>query len=612
MRRDIQSTDKIGRIQVIKRIIAGILGVAMAAFALCGCSFFSHDYERDMKQEIAGVSAYTIVNEYLKDDGSSQKYEYKTAKKTIYKLDLIEYVQNNASSLSSAYAGNAKGLYNYAVNMLVNVEILMNEVDALIAADQVEWGIEQFNTIKQSLYTVIDNAIFSQKNAILSERDQEQIVKPDADTSTASTTFPVKPDVTDDVEDGDDEIIHDVQPWEPAKIMCPGINGDNDTRSLEREAMRRFIALIKSRVNDDFRLDMPERAWLKTKINAEIKAINKLIDTQGIEAVYPVIGNYSYPMKESQSEFGYILYYLSGESIERSQKINAMQEFLEDSVDVKYEEVADKFNTALAEQETTYKSDISAYDTAINDGNTTVLYHANNNYFYVKHILLPFSDDQKAALTDFRNSPEISHLQADERDERVNEYREWLAQSIVCYPHKDGENDTTKPMSVDEVMAHVRSVMTPLASNVKKANDAFNDLIYLYNTDPGAFGNDKGYIVKYKLDEGESETYMQEFADAARDMRNTIEVGRVYDKQVITDYGVHVMYLASVPKLGAVSLSDYTTPDRSQTYYDVFAEPIRSARREAAYTDWQNNILIYNYKKYSKLYTENFSDLWEN
>ncbi len=579
---------------------------------MCGCSFFSHDYERDMKQEVASVSSYTIVNEYLDDDGASQKYEYKTAKKTIYKLDLLEYVQNNSSSLTSSFSGDPEGLYKYAANMLVNVEILMNEVDALIDAGQVEWGIEQFNTIKQNLYTVIDNSIFSQKNAILDERDQEQIVKPDEDTSSAETTYPVKPEVTDDVEDGDDEIVHEVEPWEPATIMYPGINGDNDTRSLEREAMRRFVALIKSRVNDDFRLDMPERAWLKKKINAEIKAIDKLIDTKGIEYVYPVIGNYSFPMKNSESEFGYIMYYLTGESLERSQKITAMQDFLEGSVEVKYEEVADRFNTTLAQQEKTYKEDISAYDTAMNDEKTTVLYHANNNYFYVKHILLPFSDDQKEALTAYKNSPEISNLQADERDALVNKYREWLAESIVCYPHKDGEDDTTKPMSVDDVMSHIRSVMTPLASNVKKANDAFNDLIYLYNTDSGAFGNDRGYMVKYKLDEGESETYMQEFADAAREMRDNIEVGRVYDKKVITDYGVHIMYLSSVPKLGAVSLSDYTTPDKSQTYYDVFAEPIRSAREEAAYTDWQNNILTYNYKKYSKLYTKNFSDLWED
>ena len=579
---------------------------------MCGCSFFSHDYERDYKQEVASVSSYTIVNEYLDDDGASQKYEYKTDKKTIYKLDLLEYVQNNQSSLASSFSGNAEGLYKYAVNMLVNVEILMNEVDALIDAGQVEWGVEQFNTIKQNLYTVIDNSIFTQKNAILDERDQEQIVKPDEDTSSAETTYPVKPEVTDEVEDGDDEIVNEVEPWEPATIMYPGINGDNDTRSLEREAMRRFVALIKSRVKDDFRLDMPERAWLKKKINAEIKAIDKLIDTKGIEYVYPVIGNYSYPMKESESEFGYIMYYLTGESLERSQKITVMQDFLEGSVEVKYEEVADKFNTTLAQQEKTYKEDISAYDTAMNDGSTTVLYHANNNYFYVKHILLPFSDDQTAALTAYKNSPEISNLQSDEREALINEYREWLAESIVCYPHKDGEDDTTRPMSVDDVMSHIRSVMTPLASNVKKANDAFNDLIYLYNTDPGAFGNDEGYMVKYKLDEGESETFMQEFADAARDMRDNIEVGRVYDKKVITDYGVHIMYLSSVPKLGAVSLSDYTTPDKSQTYYDVFAEPIRSAREDAAYTDWQNNILTYNYNKYSKLYTKNFSDLWED
>lgn len=589
--------------------------MTITVFTLCGCSFFSHDNERDLQQRVATVGAYEIVNTFLDDKGDGKDYSFKTSKKTVYKRDLLEYVQSNQSSLTNSFSGDPEGLYKYATRMLVTAEIVTNEVDALIAANQVEWGLEQENTIKQNLYGIIDNTLLSLKNNILSERDMDQIVSPDDTEESSSTTYPVKPDESDDDDDEyESDIDKPVEPWEPDRIMWPGINGDSDTRSLEREAMRRFIALIKSRVKDDFRLNMPERKWLKTKINSEIKAIDELIDTQGVEYVYPVIGSYSYPMREYDGKFGFIMYYLSGESLERSQKITAMQNYLIDSVTVKYEEVEASFNTALGEQRASYDADVSAYDTAINDSSTNVVYHANNNYFYVKHILLPFSDEQTAALKAYKERADIKNLQADEQKEKINDYRDWLADSIVCYPHKDGENDTTKPMTVDDVLSHVRSVMTPLSSagNIKGANDAFNDLIYLYNTDPGAFGNDKGYIVKYKLNDGESETYMQEFADAARYMRENIEVGRFYDHKVVTDYGVHIMYLSSVPKKGEVSLYDYTTPDRSQTYYDLFEEPIRSARETAAFTNWQNDILTYNYNKHSKTYTENFSDLWED
>ena len=64
-----------------------------------------------------------------------------------------------------------------------------------------------------------------------------------------------------------------------------------------------------------------------------------------------------------------------------------------------------------------------------------------------------------------------------------------------------------------------------------------------------------------------------EFADAARDLRKTQAVGQVYQKtvggkaqyqKVVTDYGVHIMYFASVTEAGEVSLYSYTrrTPNR--------------------------------------------------
>ena len=105
---------------------------------------------------------------------------------------------------------------------------------------------------------------------------------------------------------------------------------------------------------------------------------------------------------------------------------------------------------------------------------------------------------------------------------------------------------------------------------------------------------------------------MQEFADAARDMRDNISVGQVYGEPVITDYGVHIMYLASVTKIGAVSINDYTTPGRLETYFDVFEKPVRAKREENAYNIWERNVLSYNYNKYTETYTDNFSDLWED
>ncbi len=598
---------------MFKRIVIGILTFVLAALGLCGCSFFTHDTERDLQQKVAYVKPYTITNSVMEGEGDDQQIkvvEYATSGKTVYKRDLVEYVNNNASNLSQSFT-DPKAMYNYALSMLVNVELVTNEVDALIDCGKVEWTQAESNTVKKSIYSIIDNTLTSIKNEILSNRGQEEI-NTDNDSVNSETTYPVKPDADEDDDFSDIEDIPAVKPWNPSESKYPGIHGDDDTRSLEREAMRRFVALVKDRVNDDFRLNQPERKWLKSKIDNEIKALDRLINTEGIVAVYPKIGDYSYPMTESESEFGYIMYYISGESLERSQKITSLQSYLTEGVTVDDAEITRDFESKLNEQRSLYSTDVAAYNSAMSDDSTTVLYHPNNNYFYVKHILLPFSDEQKDALAQYKKRPEVAGAQEDDQKQLIAEYRARLAEAITCYPHENGEDDLSRPMTVEQVMSHVKSVMRPLEANVARADVTFDDLIYLYNTDPGAFGNNKGYVVKYELDEGEDETYMQEFADAARDMRDNISVGQVYGEPVITDYGVHIMYLASVTKIGAVSINDYTTPGRLETYFDVFEKPVRAKREENAYNIWERNVLSYNYNKYTETYTDNFSDLWED
>ena len=87
---------------MFKRIVIGILSVVIAACMLTGCTFFSHDTERDMQQEIARVKSYEITNSVRDDDDNVKEAKYTTPEKVIYKRDLIEYVNNNASNLSQS------------------------------------------------------------------------------------------------------------------------------------------------------------------------------------------------------------------------------------------------------------------------------------------------------------------------------------------------------------------------------------------------------------------------------------------------------------------------------------------------------------------------------
>lgn len=565
---------------MFKRIIISILTIVMASTLLTGCTFFSHNTERDYKQIIATVEAYDIVNSVRDENDETKIVTYTTQKKDIYKLDLIEYVNNNGTSLSQQYS-DAESLYKAAVDMLVNTELVINEVDALIDAGLIEWGLTETNTVKQNLYSMIDSTIMTIKNNILDEHGEQGITtEGDEDVST-DTTYPVKPE-----QDEDDDDVRDTEEWQPDGSRNPYSGSTNTDLSLGKEALTRFVNLLNERVEDDFRVTEEDQK----KFDEDNEKIKNIIETQGYEHVYPMLAS------------THLIWYISGKQVERSQKIRALQKYLTDSVTVSDEEVQKSYTDTLTSQRSEYTDDLSKFDSAISGGSSTILYYPNTNYFYVKHILLPFSDEQKAYLTEYKKT----HGKAESEAERDR-----LVDSIVCYPHVAGEDDKSRPMTVAQVYDKVKSVMGRLAGNLQAADLAFDDLIYDYNTDPGAFDNNQGYVVKYKLNDGESETYMQEFADGARYMYDNQYVGQVCDHLVVTDYGVHIMYFASTTRVGEVGINSYTTPGKLETYYDVLEEPIRTARENNEYTKWENRVLTANYKSHATLYEKRYKNLWK-
>ncbi len=563
---------------MFKRIIISIISIVLAGTMLCGCTFFTHNNEKDMRQVIATVESYDIQNSVRDENDETKIVVYTAPKKDIYKLDLAEYVSNNSQTLSQQYT-DAESLYKHAVDMLVNTELVINEVDALIDAGLVEWGLTEQNAIKKQIYSVIDSTIVTLKNEVLEEHGEEGITTTGDSEVSDDTTYPVKPEE-------EQEEVKDEEEWQPDGSRNPFVGGDNTERSLGKEVLNRFVGLLNERVEDDFRVTKED----KSKFEEDNKKIDDIIANQGYEYLYPMLGS------------THLVWYISGRQIERSHKIQALQKYLTDNVTVSDEEVQTSYTDTLTTQKSSFTENVSAYDTAMS-GDTAVLYHPNDNYFYVKHILLPFSDEQKNYLTEYKKT----HGKAETEAERAR-----MVKNIVCYPHVAGEDDKTRPMSVDQVMNKVKSVMLKLESNVQAADVAFDDLIYEFNTDPGAFDNNKGYVVKYKLNDGESETYMQEFADAARYMRDNLGVGQVYYEPVVTDYGVHIMYFASTVKVGEVGINSYTTPGKVETYYELLEEPIRSAREKNEYTKWENNVLTHNYDSHVELFEKRYKDLWKS
>ncbi len=77
------------------------------------------------------------------------------------------------------------------------------------------------------------------------------------------------------------------------------------------------------------------------------------------------------------------------------------------------------------------------------------------------------------------------------------------------------------------------------SNGLEEYDERINELLFAFSTDDGSLNTYKGYAIKPIPDGANSEQYMQEFADAGREL---LKMGDRSYVVVATDYGYHVMF----------------------------------------------------------------------
>lgn len=593
---------------MLKKILCLIVAVVMSCSVLAGCNLVTFDTERDGRKVAITVSSYEITS----PDGTQT---YTTKEEKIYKSN-FQSVYSYYGSYYEYYYGKDKAKERI-VEELATERIVLNLADAYIQFGYISLGNYEKNLINQSVYSAIDSAIENSKKAILEERG---IVSNDSsddhdhdhdDDNEQSTTYPVR-DSASDAYDGMDRdtlveicqerkliavpdkgddaaqdaidritvrqlknlIIKDdrknIELWTPSLSRYPGLNTfDEETRSLELEAFSRALKSIKESVLELYDLTAEDKA----SVEADYKKFEEIKNKQGLSYVYGAL-------RDSHTAYLY-----AGESYESQQKMAVLEEYITGTVEVTKSDVESIYKRTLAEQMKSF-ADTSSYETALN-GDTDILYFADSNHFFVKHILVPFSDEQKARLTAYKNSVE-NVIEGNYED-----FRDRLANEITSYEHVDGE-DFGSPIGIDTIYNEVVGKVNA-ASTLYEKERVFDDLIYKYNTDPGIFGKTYGYMELYELGDA-TETYMQEFADAARELYKAGVEGAISGK-VATDYGIHILYLSKMPKAGEIiPLDGYYSYGAYKTVYGKMEEAALTEKEKAAYSQWREEQITRYYK----------------
>ena len=623
-----------------KRVVALILGILMSCSLFAGCSLIEHNDDKDARQVIAVINS-------IEDTSNGVKYTSET--KYIYKSDLIRSMNTYAQQYMTNYNLSLKQAAERLLDELITRELLLIEADRIEKQGLIEWTQKDTNEQIRNIYSTVDSQLQTIRKEILGDYDES--APSDDEEESSSTTYPV-PETEKDEDDKSDyeldkfgNIQYTVKKDKDGNVVqeqavdsngypmyekkkdedgnevddltkpimvdamvpvyknwyeelkkdeskWPGTRGTEEQKSLDREAVRRFVSLIKELADSDIKAPKED----KKNFADDLKKINDVIGNKGAEYVYPMLGE------------TYIMEYLVGESAHQSILINKLRDYIVGDVEVTDEEVVDAYTKQLTYQVETFTNDQSAYQTALSEGNTTMLYMRDDSYFYVKHILLPFSEKQTAALTAYKNDPKNAG-----KDYRIMRDTQMVNETVV-YAHVNGENDLSNPKTVNEVFDEIYGAMALVASNPKEAERKFDELTYKYNTDTGAFGYGKAYAVKRNDDEGHS-GYMEEFYDGAIKLYDEHKVGEVLPEIVVTDYGVHIMYFSQTVVPGTIrTLNDYLTPGAYKTVRESFAEVIRSTKENNAFTSWQNERITYYREKPGtvKTYEKRYKSLYED
>lgn len=583
-----------------KKIIGILLCVVLSCSFFAGCTLFEHNDEKDAQQVIAVIDPI---------EDTSNGVTFVSKQKNIYKSDLISAMNSYAQTYMQNYSLTLEQATERLLDELIVRELLLVEAERLLRQGYIDWTQKDDNDQLKSVYGAIDSLLSSLQDNVLGDFDE---TTPDgtAEEEKSDTTYPTPDAETTDEDytyyqfdengnilytdkvDSKGERIPDYAVWAPDESSYPAWWGAESKKSLERESMQRLVTRIQSLIESDFKATNEDRA----KFAEDEKKVNEIINTKGIEYVYPMLGSTHW------------MQYLAGESARQSILISKLQEYIVGSVEVTEKEVVDAYVKQLGYQKATYTADPSAYQTAVKDGNTTMLYYHDDSYFFVKHILLPFSDEQTAAMNAYKADPANAG-----KDYKIMRDSQMVNETVV-YPHVNGENDLSSPKTVQQVYNEIEAAMAPLAVSPKEAERKFDEFTYKYNTDSGAFGTGKSYAVKRGDEEGHS-GYMEEFYDGAMKLLENYKVGQLLPELVVTDYGVHIMYFSQDVIPGTVrALSDYLTPGAYKTVYETFEDTVRTAKENDAFTAWQNERITYyrENKNVVRTYVKRYKSLYED
>lgn len=529
-----------------KKILTVICAMFLSMFMFAGCNLIEINKAKYYNQIVISVE--------LKD-GYGEDYNDYIEKYT--KKDLINAYYNYAYNYVSNGQIKASEGMNYAINNMVNVDLLYKYIKKNYFDNpnyDIQFTDADRNEVKLKVYDAIQEQITSLEKEVYEEWNYNYTNQ-------------------DDLSEDKVESLRKAYEAYDSKVLMTNIKVDvvveGSTTEVEKQAIilnpNQLTKTYDTRVaGDTFKQQISDPEVSKEAYTRYIKQLQEAAKAEGAKTGEQEVLNAEIErLTKSYTRSEYISIFEKWYNINYNFTYNAKNNVyvLNDSVK---QAVVDYFKERYTAQKNQYENDESAYHTAMaGDSIDNIYYHYNsgNEYMYVSHILMKFSDAQKAEITELKNKLSAHKITQENYDARVKE----IANRTVVTYEIDGKKYTSNALEVtNKIKNYVNKAQykgktgEELELALNERAKLFNDMIYLYNDDEGIMNKDFAYVVN--LDTEVKDKMVKEFADTARKLNKEQEEGALSD-MVITEYGVHILYHAGIVKNVVSDINSLTAED---------------------------------------------------
>ncbi len=558
-------------ITIISFLIAVLLG-----FSSMGCNLVTTDTEKDMKQIVATVC--------IDKDGGAPVEE-------IEKQEMIISYLNYGYYYVQANGWTNEQVFTYILNTLVQNRIIIQN-----AMKDIDEGNAPFTNYYK------DETI--EKWNI--ERYLTKFDGIDADTNLISDINEAKYQAIKSM----NEMIEGYIDEEESNKVGDGLT--EEVRTVPTDASN-----VEDEVTEQDKLDVIADGVKKGELGSkEIKAYNKVLKMLETNALLgddfdgedvTTTDYYKNLLKTSQEN---VLLNKYQKAVNLSNRSKITYEMLEEKYAEMYAQQQESYNLS--------RTDFAAALESVSADNP-VLYNPYGGYGYVYNLLIGVDDIQEAKISalegtdaekqearreilentiikdlrstwilsgyDFDYSTkkftgdytfledakyslpfegEVTLLNPDREEDEDAEYRiesvkEFGVKSFLEYVNEYVYLDSSevKPLEKgDAGWASWKYYVYQNSTKPENFDDKINELLFAYSTDSGSLNKYKGYLVSPAPGLTENETYMQEFADAGREL---LGLGGSSYVVAATDYGYHIMFYSEIvsAQTGYDNLTDY-------------------------------------------------------